>query len=188
MPGRLSSRRWCSFDVDLNFRFAMPRDVEEVDPQQEARYEQCMDEQDRIVHGETFAAIDNPDVQREVLARRMREAEALCRSEFPRRTTTVRRPFEFNIVDLERTVLGAATASKGRTCDSCANYRWFSAHCRLCGFGLPYRFLRCRRRRRSPSVRKGWCRPRIRSRPKQASRCCAPAATPTMPRSRPPRR
>lgn len=90
------------FEVDVNIRFAMPRDAEEADPQQEARYEQCMEDQDRIVHGETFAAIDNPDVQREVLARRMGEAEALCRSEFPRRTITVQRPFEFNIVDLER--------------------------------------------------------------------------------------
>ena len=89
------------FEVDLNIRFAMPHDAEEVDPEQEARYEVCMEEQDRIVHGETFAAIDNPDVQREVLARRMRDAEELCRSEFPRRTITVQRPFEFNIVDLD---------------------------------------------------------------------------------------
>ena len=89
------------FDVDVDFRFALPRDVEQPDAAQEARYAACMEEQDRIVHGATFAEIDNPDVQREVLARRMREASRRCRDQFPEQLITVRLPFEFNLIDLE---------------------------------------------------------------------------------------
>lgn len=89
------------FDVDVDFRFALPRDVEQLDAEQEARYTACMQEQDRIVHSQTFAEIDNPDVQREVLARRMREASLRCREEFPERRETVRSPFEFNLIDLK---------------------------------------------------------------------------------------
>lgn len=90
------------FDVDVNFRFSLPRDVEQPDPEQESRYALCLEEQDRVIHGETFAAIDNPDVQREVLARRMRQAAERCRAEFPERLTTVRRPFDFNVIDVSR--------------------------------------------------------------------------------------
>ncbi len=89
------------FDIDVDFRFALPHDVVQLDSEQEARYSACMEEQDRIVHGATFAEIDNPDVQREVLARRMREASLHCRERFPEREVTVRRPFEFNLFDLK---------------------------------------------------------------------------------------
>ena len=89
------------FDVDVNPRMSLPGETEAIDPEQEARYEACVEEQDRIVHGETFAAIDNPDVQREVLTTRKSEAKRECRERYPERTTVVEVPFEFNIVDLE---------------------------------------------------------------------------------------
>lgn len=88
------------FEVDVDVRFSLPKEVEQVDAEHEALFEQCMDEQDRVVHAETFAAIDNPDVQREVLARRMRQAAQVCRAEFPQRTVVVRRPLDVNVVDL----------------------------------------------------------------------------------------
>lgn len=89
------------FEVDLNPQFALPREVQQADAAQEAMFDACVEEQDRIVHGETFAAIDNPDVQREVLARRMQEATRDCREQFPRRMATVEEPLKFNLVDLE---------------------------------------------------------------------------------------
>lgn len=89
------------FEVDVNPQFSLPREVEQADAGQEARFDECVEEQDRIVHGETFAAIDNPDVQREVLSRRMEEATKQCREQFPRRVVTVSEPFRFNLVDLE---------------------------------------------------------------------------------------
>lgn len=89
------------FKVDVNPQFSLPREIEQADARQEARYSECVEEQDRIVHGETFAAIDNPDVQREVLSRRMEEAKKQCRQQFPQRVVTVSEPFRINLVDLE---------------------------------------------------------------------------------------
>jgi hypothetical protein len=88
------------FDVDIDIRFVMPHAEERVDPQQEAAYEACVEEFDRQVHAETFARVDNPDVQRELLYRRMAAAKADCRERYPRRTTTVEVPFDFNFIDL----------------------------------------------------------------------------------------
>ena len=89
------------FKVDINPQFSLPRDVERADAKQEALFDECVAEQDRIVHGETFAAIDNPDVQREVLSTRMEEATRQCRDQYPRRVVTISEPFKFNLVDLE---------------------------------------------------------------------------------------
>ena len=89
------------FDVDVNPRFALPAETEQVDAEQEARFAACLAEQDRIVHAETFAAIDNPDVQREVLSVRMEQAARECREAYPERRVTIETPFQFNLIDLE---------------------------------------------------------------------------------------
>lgn len=88
------------FDVDLNVEMQWPEQSESVDPEQEARYEACVEEADHRVHSETFAAIDNPDVQREILYRRMQDEKVACRAEWPERTVTAEQPFRFNLVDL----------------------------------------------------------------------------------------
>lgn len=88
------------FDVDFRPEFAMPQDAEVPDPDQERRYQACVDERDRAIHEETFAQIDNPDVQREVLATRKERAKRECREQFPARTITVRQGFRFNLLDL----------------------------------------------------------------------------------------
>ena len=89
------------FDVDVNPQFSLPADVERPDDAQEALYTACVEEQDRIVHAETFAEVDNPDVQREILIRRMADATRQCREQHPQQTVTVREPFRFNLIDLE---------------------------------------------------------------------------------------
>lgn len=89
------------FDVDIDPQFALPQQVEQADAEQEAAYLACVDEQDRIIHAETFAAIDNPDVQREVLSTRREQAARACREMFPERSVTVEEPFRFKLVDLE---------------------------------------------------------------------------------------
>lgn len=88
------------FDVDVDYRFTWPHTEQRPDPEQEARYEACVERYDREIHAETFARIDNPDVQREILYRRMQAAKQRCREEHPPRTTTVDVPFEFNLIDL----------------------------------------------------------------------------------------
>ncbi len=88
------------FEVEVDVRLAMPGTEREVDAGQEARYEACVEQADRDVHAETFAEVDNPDVQREWLYRRMQAAKAECRSTYPQRSVDVERPLEFNVVNL----------------------------------------------------------------------------------------
>ena len=89
------------FDVDVDPQFALARTVEVADEEQEGRYLACVAERDAVIHEETFSTIDNPDVQREVLATRKARAKLDCRAAHPERTVTVEEPFRFNLVDLE---------------------------------------------------------------------------------------
>lgn len=50
---------------------------------QQIRYEECVAERDHEIHKKTFATIDNPDVQREVLATQKEIAKRECRRMFP---------------------------------------------------------------------------------------------------------
>ncbi|MDX1481466.1 MAG: hypothetical protein R3315_07315 [Woeseiaceae bacterium] len=88
------------FDVSVDYRLTLPHSKERADPQQEALYAACVERRDREIHAEVFERIDNPDVQREILYRRMQEAKAACQEEHPARTITVDVPFEFNLIDL----------------------------------------------------------------------------------------
>ncbi len=89
------------FEVRVDPQFALPQTIERTDDEQEARYRACVAERDRVIHAETFAKIDNPDVQREVLSTRKDQAAKECRNAFPERTVTADEPFRFNLVDLE---------------------------------------------------------------------------------------
>ena len=86
--------------LDINPNFSMPRDIETLDFKQEALFENCVDERDRLIHAETFSSIDNPDVQREVLATRKARAVSECRLNFPKRRVTTSEPLHFNLIDL----------------------------------------------------------------------------------------
>ena len=88
------------FDIEADVRIAMPGTDRQLDTEQEARYAACVEQADREVHAETFAEVDNPDVQREWLYRRMQTAKAECRSTYPQRHVDVERSFEFNVVNL----------------------------------------------------------------------------------------
>ena len=88
------------FDVDVDARLVMPHTEARADPAREAEFEACVEELEREIHAETFANVDNPDVQRELLYRRMQKAKATCRERFPEQTMTVDVPFDFNIFDL----------------------------------------------------------------------------------------
>jgi len=88
------------FEVDFAPRFSLPRSEQRPDPAQEARYTACVEAQEEIIHAETFDRIDNPDVQREILYRRMQQAEAGCREQHPERMMTVEKPLDVNLIDL----------------------------------------------------------------------------------------
>ena len=89
------------FDIDLNPQFAMSGESQQIDKEQEARFDACVDEKDRLVHAETFAGVDNPDVQREMLMSRKEQLVRECRIEFPETRVTVTTPFRFNLLDVK---------------------------------------------------------------------------------------
>lgn len=88
------------FDVEINPEFSLPREVETLDLKRESLFENCVDERDRLIHAETFGTIDNPDVQREILATEKDKAIRECRQVYPQRRITTREPFRFNVIDL----------------------------------------------------------------------------------------
>lgn len=89
------------FDVSFDPVLRLPAEVEKPDPAREALFAACLEARDREIHRRAFATIDNPDVQREYITAHRETAREDCRREFPVRTTTVREPFRFNLIDLE---------------------------------------------------------------------------------------
>jgi hypothetical protein len=89
------------FEINLDLQFSLPREVVELDAQQEMRYVHCVQVRDTEIHRVTFANIDNPDVQREYLSTEKDKAKATCRAEFPGIQTTSKEPFRFNVVDFK---------------------------------------------------------------------------------------
>ena len=87
------------FEVKFAPRFSLPGETEALDEAQETRFQSCVEEADRQIHAETFAAIDNPDVQREVLYRRKQAAKADCREQFPEQIRMINVPLDVNLLD-----------------------------------------------------------------------------------------
>ena len=50
---------------------------------QEELFRECVAARDREIHRKTFATIDNPDVQREILATEKERAVRECREKYP---------------------------------------------------------------------------------------------------------
>ena len=88
------------FDIDINPDIAASGETQQIDSEQEARYDACVDEKDRLVHAETFAYVDNPDVQREMLTTRKEQIVSECRDKFPETRVTVTTPYRFNLLDV----------------------------------------------------------------------------------------
>lgn len=89
------------FEVRFDFQVSMPREIVELDSEQENRYIRCVEERDAEIHRIAFATIDNPDVQREYLATQKDEAKLVCRSEFPMKKNTKKQSFRVKLVDLK---------------------------------------------------------------------------------------
>jgi hypothetical protein len=58
--------------------------VDVVDAPQEKLFSDCVAARDRQIHQEVFATVDNPDVQRELLATQKERAVKECRQQYPR--------------------------------------------------------------------------------------------------------
>lgn len=57
--------------------------IEATDSRQEALFRECVAERDREIHSKTFTTIDNPDVQREILATEKERAMRECHEKYP---------------------------------------------------------------------------------------------------------
>ncbi len=55
--------------------------IEAADSRQDALFRECVAARDREIHKRTFSTIDNPDVQREILATEKERAIRACRKE-----------------------------------------------------------------------------------------------------------
>ena len=53
------------------------------DVQQQSLFDQCVLQRDREIHLQVFETIDNPDVQREILATEKERAIRECRKQYP---------------------------------------------------------------------------------------------------------
>ena len=89
------------FEVQLDFEFSPERETMVADAGQEERFAGCVEERDRDIHRKTFGSIDNPDVQREVLASEKQKAVAACRELFPQILVPESQPLRFNLVDVK---------------------------------------------------------------------------------------
>jgi hypothetical protein len=57
------------------------RPMDTADSRQDALFRECIAARDREIHKKTFSTIDNPDVQREILATEKERAIRECREE-----------------------------------------------------------------------------------------------------------
>lgn len=89
------------YDINLVLDFGGVRTVDAPDQAVEMQYENCFREKDEALHADAFGTIDNPDVQREVIAAGRQRIRRECRDEYPRRMIEVEQQSEFNLIDLE---------------------------------------------------------------------------------------
>ena len=89
------------FDVRFNFEFSLPATSNQPDPAQEARFDACYADRDKEIHDVAFGTIDNPDVQKLFIINNRKQAAVECRLQFPEQLTVVKKPFRFNILDLQ---------------------------------------------------------------------------------------
>ncbi len=57
--------------------------IEAARSQQQAMFRECVTRRDSEIHSKTFSTIDNPDVQREILATEKERAVRECREQYP---------------------------------------------------------------------------------------------------------
>jgi hypothetical protein len=89
------------FEVSFDPQFALPKEADRPDAEQEAGYAACYAERDAEIHRLAFGTIDNPDVQKEFINTRRGRAAAECRVLHPEKMVTVTTPLRIKLVDLE---------------------------------------------------------------------------------------
>ncbi len=88
------------YDVQINFVFSLPGEIEQADLAQDALYKQCFASRDKQIHDTAFSTIDNPDVQKEFINTSRADATSECRDKFPQQWVTIQKAFHLKIIDL----------------------------------------------------------------------------------------
>lgn len=89
------------YEVTVNLDIASARTVQLPDPEVEAEYLRCYQEQDEAMHRSVFGTVDNPDVQREMISTNRERIVDECRQKFAEQLITLQVPSRFNLVNLK---------------------------------------------------------------------------------------
>ena len=89
------------YEVSLPLEWAGVESVQMPDPDTEAEYRRCYEEKDAAMHQAVFGAIDNPDVQKEMISTNRDRISIECRQRHPENTITVERDVESNLIELK---------------------------------------------------------------------------------------
>ena len=88
------------YDMQIEFAFSLPGEIEQLDSAQETLYMQCFESRDKRIHDTAFGTIDNPDVQKEFINTSRADAASECRDQYPQQWVTIPQAFHLNIIDL----------------------------------------------------------------------------------------
>jgi hypothetical protein len=89
------------YEVSLPLEWAVVEHVQMPDPDTEAVYRRCYAEKDEAMHQAVFGAIDNPDVQKEMISTNRDRIASECRQRYPDKMITVERDVESNLIELK---------------------------------------------------------------------------------------
>ena len=89
------------FEISLPLDFGGIEVVQAPDPVVEEDYAACYQEKDEEMHRAVFGAIDNPDVQKEMISTNREGIARECRQLFPQEFITVEQQTPLNLIDLK---------------------------------------------------------------------------------------
>jgi hypothetical protein len=89
------------YEISLPLEFASVETIQMPDPDTEAAFARCYAEKDREMHEAVFGAIDNPDVQKEMISTNRDLIAGECRQRFPDQLITVERDIPSNLIELK---------------------------------------------------------------------------------------
>ena len=90
-----------TFEVSMPMDFGGIVTVQAPDTAVEAEYARCYEDKDQEMHRAVFAAIDNPDVQKEMISTNRDRIASECRQRFPEIMISVERDVSSNLIDLK---------------------------------------------------------------------------------------
>ena len=89
------------YEINLPLEFAHVEALQISDPEVEAEFSRCYDEKDVEMHAAVFGAIDNPDVQKEMISTNRERIARECRQRFPEQLIMIERDVPSNLVELK---------------------------------------------------------------------------------------